>query len=41
MFNFDDITNEKTMNDKRWRFTSDNPYRNLMIGGSGFLDQEK
>ena len=36
MISFDDYVNEnKTGNNKNWPYISDNPYRILIIGGSG------
>ena len=36
MFNLDDITNKNNEDyNLKWPYTSDHPYRTLIIGGSG------
>ena len=35
IINFDSITNENTMDNEKWPYTPNDPYRILIIGGSG------
>ena len=35
MINFDDYVNENKTEHKNWPYTTDHPYRILIIGGSG------